>query len=155
MKVARKPGTKWTRLSSAQSSGLVRCRSLLVYDAFEAQVTKRVKASFLNENTDLAVFLGLLTWLPNAVHNYWAPYHTRCHLFTAHFAKKVPLRVSVGEFVDVLRSIAWTWSLWTPSAHLCLCSCCCLLLLLLSLLFSFCSWSLNQFSSFWTLPWQN
>ena len=109
-----------------------------MYDAFEAQVTKRVKASFVNENIDLGVFLGLLTWLPNAGYNYWAPYHTRCHLFTAHFAKKVPLLVSVDDFVDVLRSVAWTWSLWTPSAHFCLCSCCCLLL---SLLFSFCSWS--------------
>ena len=47
--------------SCVQCNGLERCRSLLVYDAFGAHVTKTVKASFVNENTDLAVLLGLLT----------------------------------------------------------------------------------------------
>lgn len=43
-----------------QCSCLGRRRSLLVYDAFEAHVTKGVKASFMKENTNLAVIPGLL-----------------------------------------------------------------------------------------------
>ena len=34
---------------------------MLVYDAFEAHVTERVKAAFMRENMNLAVILGGLT----------------------------------------------------------------------------------------------
>ena len=45
----------------APRGGLGRRRSLLVYDAFEAHVTKSVKAAFVRENTNLAVIPGGLT----------------------------------------------------------------------------------------------
>ena len=38
-----------------------RCRSLIVYDTFEASVTENVKVLFAKENTNLAQIPGRLT----------------------------------------------------------------------------------------------